>query len=45
MSEARTVRTRTEQVQVELGPRAYPVVVGSGLVDEVGPRLVELGFT
>ena len=46
MSEARTprVRTRTEQVQVELGPRAYPVVVGSGLLDEFGPRLAASGL-
>src|SRR5205814_8231257 len=44
MSEARTAHAGTEQVQVELGPRAYPVVVGSGLLDELGPRLAESGL-
>ena len=34
---------QAEEIRVELGPRAYPVVVGRGLLDEVGPRLAALG--
>src|SRR5262249_52599301 len=44
VSEAPTVRAGTEQVEVELGPRAYPIVVGSGLLDELGPRLAGRGL-
>jgi 3-dehydroquinate synthase len=33
-----------ETVRVELGTRGYDVVVGSGLLDEVGARLRTLGF-
>ncbi|HJQ84414.1 MAG TPA: 3-dehydroquinate synthase [Candidatus Binatia bacterium] len=34
----------TEEVRVELGARAYPIVIGDGVLDEIGPRLAGLGF-
>jgi 3-dehydroquinate synthase len=34
----------SEEVRVELGPRSYPVVVGSGLLAEVGARLRASGL-
>ena len=34
-----------EEVRVELGPRSYPVVIGSGLVGEIGSRLRTAGFS
>jgi 3-dehydroquinate synthase len=34
-----------ETVRVELGARAYDVVVGVDVLDTIGPRLVALGFT
>lgn len=33
-----------QEVTVELGARAYPIVVGSDLLGSVGPRLAALGF-
>src|SRR5262245_14942966 len=43
-SEARvSVAPGTEEVVVQLGPRSYPVVVGSGILGEIGPRLAGLG--
>jgi 3-dehydroquinate synthase len=36
--------TASEEVRLDLGPRSYPIVVGDGILDEVGPRLAELGF-
>lgn len=33
-----------EEVMVDLGPRSYPVVIGSGVLAEVGARLAGLGF-
>lgn len=32
------------EIRVELGARAYPVVVGSGVLEELGPRLAALGL-
>ncbi len=32
-----------EEVRVELGTRTYPVVIGEGILDEIGPRLALLG--
>ena len=34
-----------QEVTVDLGPRSYPIVVGSNLLASVGPRLASLGFT
>ena len=33
-----------ETVRVDLGPRAYDVVVGAGVLDSLGERLTALGF-
>jgi 3-dehydroquinate synthase len=33
-----------EEVGVDLGPRSYPVVIGSEVLREVGPRLAAAGF-
>jgi 3-dehydroquinate synthase len=33
-----------EEVTVDLGPRTYPILVGSDLLGVVGPRLAALGF-
>ena len=32
----------TDTVTVELGDRSYPIVIGSGLLEEIGPRLAAL---
>ena len=32
------------EVRVDLGPRSYPVVIGAGLLAEVGPRLAAAGY-
>jgi 3-dehydroquinate synthase len=32
----------TDTVTVELGDRSYPIVIGGGLLEEIGPRLVAL---
>ena len=32
------------EVMVDLGPRAYPIVIGEGLLGDVGPRLAAAGF-
>ena len=32
------------EIRVELGPRTYPIVVGGGVLAELGPRLAALGF-
>ena len=46
VAEARVTRERlVDEVRVELGARAYPVVIGDGLLDEIGARLAALGFT
>jgi 3-dehydroquinate synthase len=34
----------TDEVRVDLGARSYDVVVGSGVLAELGPRLAALGF-
>jgi 3-dehydroquinate synthase len=34
-----------EEVRVELGPRAYPVVVGAGVLPEIGARLAGAGYS
>jgi shikimate kinase / 3-dehydroquinate synthase len=44
VSEPGTTAERTEHVRVELGPRSYSIVVGTGLLDELGPRLAESGL-
>ncbi|MCW5890673.1 MAG: 3-dehydroquinate synthase [bacterium] len=35
---------RAEEILVDLEERAYPIVVGGGLLSAVGPRLASLGF-
>jgi 3-dehydroquinate synthase len=32
----------TDMVTVDLGERSYPIVIGSGVLDEIGPRLAAL---
>jgi len=32
------------EIQVELGPRSYPIIVGGGVLAELGPRLASLGY-
>ncbi len=39
-----TVDRAREEVRVDLGPRSYPIVVGEGVLDEVGARLAAEGF-
>jgi 3-dehydroquinate synthase len=33
-----------EEVRVELGPRSYPILIGTGLLGDVGARLAETGL-
>ncbi|HEV7735141.1 MAG TPA: 3-dehydroquinate synthase [Candidatus Binatia bacterium] len=35
---------RIDEVVVALGERSYPIVVGEGVLSEIGPRLAGLGF-
>ena len=35
---------RTDEVRVDLGARSYPVLIGAGLLAELGPRLAAAGF-
>jgi 3-dehydroquinate synthase len=35
---------RVDEIVVPLGDRAYPIVVGAGVLADVGPRLAGLGF-
>jgi 3-dehydroquinate synthase len=42
-AEARVIGSAIEEVRVELGPRAYPVLIGTGLLDALGTRLAALG--
>jgi 3-dehydroquinate synthase len=45
VAEARVTRRQPdEEVRVELGARAYPVVVGRGLLDEAGSRIAAAGL-
>jgi 3-dehydroquinate synthase len=34
----------TTEVMVDLGDRSYPILVGSGILSSVGPRLAALGY-
>ena len=34
----------TEELTVDLGPRSYTIVVGAGVLDDLGARLAGLGF-
>ena len=34
----------TTEVVVDLGDRSYPILVGSGILASVGPRLAALGY-
>ena len=38
------VESAAHEVHVDLGARAYPVVIGVGLLAEVGPRLAAAGY-
>ncbi len=38
----RSKKSRIQTVQVELGNRSYPVVIGAGVLDEVGTRVAQL---
>jgi 3-dehydroquinate synthase len=44
LAEARVTQRLIDEVLVDLGPRAYEVVVGEGLLDEVGSRTAALGY-
>ncbi len=35
---------RVEEITLALGPRSYAIVVGAGVLEQVGPRLQRLGF-
>ena len=38
------VESAAHEVHVDLGARAYPIVIGVGLLAEVGPRLAAAGY-
>ncbi|TMA65995.1 MAG: 3-dehydroquinate synthase, partial [Deltaproteobacteria bacterium] len=38
------VEPAAHEVHVDLGARSYPVVIGAGLLAEVGPRLAAAGY-